>query len=170
LNDNRGDLGIGRGDARRFIQVARQKGGGKGLLAHARLLGSQGVDAGQVSGAGRALAAGQGVAARQVKAEGAVSMGVQRDRRPFGGNGRDLGFFGRFRLIGDDDVRNRVAVGLGVRLYVLRGGVLRRDVGRGVGRRLLRQGGRGKGQREGGSRQEQDRARRDETHGRTLHA
>ncbi len=131
LNDDRRDLGIGRGDEPRLVQVARQKGGGEGLLAHTRLLGRQGVDAGQVIGAGRALAAGQGVATGQVKAEGAVSMGVQRDRRPFGGNGRDLGFFGRLRFIGDDDVRNRVAVGLCVRLYVLR-------LGFRLPRRLLR--------------------------------
>uniref|UniRef100_A0A0N4ZZV5 Transposase n=1 Tax=Parastrongyloides trichosuri TaxID=131310 RepID=A0A0N4ZZV5_PARTI len=109
LNDDGRDALPLRRDAGGDVEVARQQRGGEGLFAHAGLFGGQGLDTVQIVGARLALAAGQGVAARQVVAVGAAAFGVGRDRGP---DRRDRRLLGRLGRVGDDDF-GVLALGVG---------------------------------------------------------
>ncbi|MNE15797.1 hypothetical protein D3C80_1087180 [compost metagenome] len=172
LNDDRRDALPFRRDPGGDIKVAGQQRGREGLFAHARLLRGQGLDPRQIVGAGLALATGQGVAARQVEAIGAASLGVSGNGAPDRRDGRGLR---RRRFVGDDDFRI-LAFGVSRDSRVrLRGrldldsrlSLLRRDLD---GRRLLGQRRRGRPQGDQGSGGEQGGAAEGEAHGRTLHA
>ncbi|MNQ92794.1 hypothetical protein D3C85_1082290 [compost metagenome] len=171
LDDDGRDALAFRRDPRGDVEVARQQGGGEGLLADAGLFGGQSLDPRQIVGARLALAAGQGVAARQIVAVGAATLGVGRDRSPGGRDGRGLR---RRRCIGDDDF-GVLAVGVsrGRRLRGRRRFRLHlsgRRVARQRLRRLLRQGGRGDAQRDQRGGGEQGGTAEGKAHGRTLHA